>query len=885
VGANFGSQYFQRERCVFVKVLKFGGSSLGSPQRIRDVSAIVLKAVKDGPTVLVVSAFQGITNELIDSARLAERRDAGWRQSYLAIAKRHRMAIDTLFPGRPIARLRTAVDAQLVELHDALHGVQLLGHCPPAALDIVASFGERLSAAIVAAYLRRSCRAEFVDARQFVTTDDQFTSANVNFAKTNRAARRYFSALWRESNRTIPVVTGFIGCTEDGRTTTIGRNGSDYTAAIVGAALDVSMIEIWTDVDGVLSADPKAVASAFVLPQITYEEAMEMSYFGAKVLHAGTIGPAVAKSIPILIKNTFNPQSAGTLVSRQPTTGPLPNGTRRTRHSANGNGFQVNGHHGRGARRAGGTLVNGVNGHIHGRVNGHQLAKGVSSIGEVTLLSLRGQRLLGAPGTTERLFRALASHGVNVILISQASSEHTICLAVSNRDVAAAEQAVTQEFAFDLQHGALSLEKKADQAIIAVVGEGMKGRPGAAGKLFGALGRHNINVSAIAQGASERNISCVIEASQQRRALNVIHQGFFEARKSLHLAVVGVGNIGSTVLRQLGEQRSVLLEQGFDVKVVALANSRRFVVASEGIDLAHWREALDAATRPMHPASLASALATLELANGALVDCTADAAIVDSYPQFVAANLHVITPNKRANTLPWPRYTALRDVFASHQRHFLFETNVGAGLPIISTLRDLVVSGDVVNKVEGVFSGTLSYLFNTFDGTVPFSALLRDALRLGFTEPDPREDLSGQDVARKLLILARQIGLKMDLENVGVASLVPRQLSAGPFSERFFAAYAAYDDEIAARIQRARSRDRVLRYVGTIENGRARAELKEFPRDHPFAATMGSDNIIAFTTKRYSRTPMIVQGPGAGADVTAMGVFSDIFKLLNYLPH
>jgi aspartokinase/homoserine dehydrogenase 1 len=783
------------------------------------------------------------------------------------------------------------VDEQLDELRDAVHGIRLLGHCAPAALDVTASLGERLSATIIAAYLNRFRPARFVDARRFVVTDEQFTAANVDFGKTNRAARRYFSSLWRESERVIPIVTGFIGCTEDGRTTTIGRNGSDYTAAIVGAALSASVIEIWTDVDGVLSADPKAVASAFVLPQITYEEAMEMSYFGAKVLHAGTIGPAVTKSIPIWIKNTFNPTAPGTLICRQ-TNGNGFHAKNGTSHSTNGagrNGHHVNGNGNGDARsseaesnhhRAAAHGHNG-NGHASGRT---PVAKGVSSVGDLTLLTLRGRKLQGVPGTAERFYRALATVEVNVVLSSQASSEHTICVAINKVDAASACHAVNREFRFELHQGLMTLDRKDDQAIIAVVGEGMKGHPGAAGKVFGALGRHNINVSAIAQGASERNISCVVDGAQQSRALNVIHQGFFEPKKQLSLVLIGVGNIGSTVLRQLADQRSFLLEQGFDVKVVALANSKKFVVNSSGIDIANWREVLANATHRMDPSRLALDISRLQLANGALLDCTADSSIVEAYPEFLDANLHIITPNKRANTLPWRRYRALREQFVAHQKHFLFETNVGAGLPIISTLRDLVVSGDVVTKVEGVFSGTLSYLFNSFDGSAPFSGLVKDALRLGFTEPDPREDLSGQDVARKLLILARQIGMRMDLNDVRVDSLVPRGLTAGPFSDRFFADYASHDAEMAERLQHARGKDAVLRYVGTLEEGRARAELKEFPSRHPFATTQGADNIIAFTTKRYSRTPLIVQGPGAGADVTAMGVFSDIFKLLHYLP-
>ena len=819
-----------------MRVLKFGGSSLATPDRIRDVGRIVRTTVNGSAAVVVVSAFQGVTNQLLDCAHLAERRDPECEQAYDRIAARHRSAVASLLGRQQGRRVRALVDAQLGELRDALHGIRLLGHCPPAALDVAASFGERLSALIVSAYLNRFRRTRFVDARQFVTTDEHFTRANVNFLKTNRAAREYFSAFWRESRRALPVVTGFIGRTEDGRTTTIGRNGSDYSAAIIGAALGASTIEIWTDVDGVLSADPKAVSSAFVLPQMTYEEAIEMSHFGANVLHAGTIGPAVAKSIPIVIKNSFNPAAPGTLISRKPT-------------------------------------------------NGYRLAKGISSVGDLTLLTLRGRGMGGVRGTAERLFRALASRSVHVILTFQASSEHTMCFAVSKSEVAAAERAIAEEFRLEFHHGLTTLDHKPDQALIAVIGEGMKGRPDVAGKVFGALGRHNINVSAIAQGASERNISCVVDAAQQARALNVIHQGFFEPRTPLALVVVGVGHIGGALLRQLHERQPYLREQGFDAKVIAVANSTRFVVKPDGLDLGRWRDALDASPRRMNPRALTQAIAELAIANVALIDCTADAAIVDAYPAFIKANLHIITPNKRANVLPWRRYTALRALFAAHQKHFLYETNVGAGLPIISTLRDLIVSGDVITKVEGVFSGTLSYLFNTFDGTTPFSTLVRAAQRLGYTEADPREDLTGQDVARKLLILARQTGVKMELADVRVDSLVQRSLTEGPFSPQFFSRFAAYDAEMAQRLQRAKARGAVLRYVGTFERGCARADIKEFPRDHFFATTKGNDNLIAFTTTRYARTPLIVQGPGAGADVTAMGVFSDIFKLLHYLPH
>jgi aspartokinase/homoserine dehydrogenase 1 len=820
-----------------MKILKFGGSSLATTDCIRDVASIVLEEARREPVIVVVSAFQGVTNQLLECARLAAKANRRSETTWKKIVHRHRSAADDLLGKGGGLRLRSQIDTLLDELHEILHGIQLLGHGPPRALDLAASFGERLCALIVSAHLTRSHSARFVDARQFVVTDDQFTNANVIFGKTNRLARRYFAELFRSTRRRpIPVVTGFIGSTSDGQTTTIGRNGSDYTAAILGAALGASVIEIWTDVDGVLSADPNAVSSAFVLPQITYEEAMELSYFGAKVLHPAAIAPAVARGIPLLVKNTFQPGALGTLISR------------------NGG-------------------------------NGGQLAKGISSISGLTLLTLRGLSMVGVPGNAERLFRALASRGVNVILISQASSEHTICFAVSETNAPAAIAAVRQEFRFELQHKLTSLDEKPDQTIIAVVGDQMKGHPGVSGKMFGALGRHNINISAIAQGASERNISCVIDTTQQTRALNIIHQAFFERRKRLALFVIGTGNIGGTLLRQLNEQRPYLVSRGFDVAVIGLANSKRFVLDAGGINLARWREKLAASRRRMDPGILTREIAKLQLTDAAVVDCTAADAIVQAYPDFVRADLHIITPNKRANVLPWRQYISLMDLLRKRQIYFFDEANVGAGLPVMSTIRDLIASGDVIKKVEGVFSGTLSFLFNSFDGTMPFSALVQAAHQNGLTEPDPRDDLSGQDVARKLLILARQTGSKMEIADVRVQSLVPTNLAVGPFSQRFFTLLARHDSGMKERLKRAQSRNAVLRYVGTLEGDRARAGIKEFPRDHPIAATKGSDNIIAFTTKRYAHTPLVVQGPGAGADVTAMGVFSDILKLLNYLPH
>jgi aspartokinase/homoserine dehydrogenase 1 len=818
-----------------MKILKFGGSSLSTPAAVRRVADIVVDARRPEPAIVVVSAFQGITNQLLEAARLAERADATYTRAFDDIARRHRTAAASLAgPGRTKARI--SVDAMLDELASTLQGIHLLRHCPLRALDMTASFGERLSAAIVAAHLNRRYPAVAVDAREFLVTDDQFTHANVNFKRSNPRARRLLSrVIRRHAGRVIPVVTGFIGATTDGQTTTIGRNGSDYSAAIVGAAVGASIIEIWTDVDGVLSADPRLVPSAFVQPQMTYEEAMELSYFGAKVLHSASIAPAVAKKIPILIKNTFRPDAPGTVI-------------RSTRED-------------------------------DGR-----LAKGITAVGGLSLLTLRGPGMVGVPGVAERLFRALAARHVNVVLISQASSEHTICFGVRSEDGDRAVAAIDGEFRFEIAEQLMRVDRRAEQAILAVVGEGMKGRPGVAGKVFDSLGRQNINISAIAQGASERNISCVIDAADQVRALNAIHQSFFESRTKLALAFVGVGNVGSAVLRQLHQQREYLLSRGFDVRVVAVANSKRFVVDPDGVNLGRWSEILHDGRDRMDPRALANRIAALQLTNGALVDCTVGPAIVDAYPQFIDANLHIVTPNKWANALPWKHYRALMTLLDARQKHFLFEANVGAGLPIVSTLRDLIASGDEVVRIDGILSGTLSYLFNNFDGTTPFSTLVAEAHRNGFTEPDPREDLSGNDVARKLLILARLIGRQMDLRDIAVDSLVPKALGGGRYSDRFLSAYARYDRAMVDRFKAAAARGNVLRYVGTLENGRARAGLKEFPTSHPVASAKGSDNVIAFTTKRYARTPLVVQGPGAGADVTAMGVFSDILKLLHYLP-
>lgn len=818
------------------KLLKFGGSSVANPERMRQVGSIILHAAKHGPVVVVVSAYQGVTNQLLECARLAENGDREFLSLYEALVKRHVDTLQELHARRPPKRVAAEVRDLLSELHDVLQGIFLLRHSSPRAQDLTASFGERLSALTLASFLHRTRPARCVDARTIVVTDDRFTHAGVVFSKTHAAIKKSFAGLYARYGRSvIPVVTGFIGATEDGRTTTIGRDGSDYSAAIVGAALGVGVIEIWTDVDGILSADPRAVKSAFVVPQMSYEEAMELSYFGAKVLHSSTIAPAVVKQIPIIIKNTLNPSAPGTRISR----------------------------------------------HVD-RWEG--VAKGIASVDHCTLLTIRGLTMVGVPGTAGRLFRSLASHNVNVILISQASSEHTICIAVSSADVGRAREAVNEEFRYEVQSTMMSLDEKPEQTIIAIVGDGMEGTPGVSGRVFQSLGRNGINVSAIAQGASERNISLVVDARQRIQALNVVHAAFFERQKTLAVILIGPGSIGGAFLRLLHQQRRFLREQGFEARVCGIANSSRFVLAHDGIDLLRWKEELDASPHRMEPRRFLQQLAAQHFVNAVVVDCTASGKIVDLYEDFVRLNMHIVTPNKKANVLPWLRYKRLTDLMKIRQKYFLYEANVGAGLPIISTLNDLIASGDTIVKIEGIFSGTLSHLFNHYDGGVRFSTLVQEAMELGYTEPDPREDLSGKDVARKLLILARQVGLRMDLQHIRVENLVPRPLRGGALPKEFFTTYGTHDAAMKRRLLTANERGCVLRYVGVLQGKAASAGIREIPRQHLLASARGSDNIVAFTTHRYARSPLVVQGPGAGAEVTAMGVFSDLLKLLHYLP-
>ncbi|OGY62272.1 MAG: bifunctional aspartate kinase/homoserine dehydrogenase I [Candidatus Harrisonbacteria bacterium RIFCSPHIGHO2_01_FULL_44_13] len=783
------------------KVLKFGGSSVGSAERIKNVCRIIKSAANKDQIVVVVSAMQGVTDKLLAL-------DFDWvKERHLAAAKE--------------LKIKAPLDL-LAELENIIKGVKMIGDASPMALDLVASFGERLSASLITEYFnksnKRSLRATFVDARELVRTDNNFQNAVVDFVKTNLMIRNSFRKLL---SRAIPIITGFIGSTIDGKTTTLGRGGSDYTAAIFGAALNAGMIEIWTDVDGVMSADPRIVPAAVTLPRLSYEEAFEMAHFGAKVIYPPTILPAIKKNIPILIKNTFNPRHSGTLIT--------------------------------GAKDA------------KKDVNAARVVKNISSIDDIGLINIGGANLAGIPGTAERIFKVIAAKKVNVILISQASSEYTVCLAVSSKggkksDVEKATVALRKEFENELAKGQVVIDVKKDQCIVAAVGDNMRGVPGIAGKVFHILGQNKINISAIAQGSSERNISFVINQSDKTRAINALHRQFFSDADTAGLFLIGAGNVGSELLNQFQKIKNSRL------KICAIADVNKMVFNNSGLNLKNWRQVFQRTKSKVDLRKFLAEARDCLSATKILVDCTASEAIVKMYPEFVTAGCDIVTPNKKANVLPMSKYNALRKTLALHNKTFHYQANVGAGLPVIVSVKELVAAGDKIKKIEGIFSGTLSYLFNNFDPKRKFSSLVAEAKARGYTEPDPREDLSGQDVGRKLLILAREMGLPAELSDVQLESLVD------------------YDDAyFAKRYKKAKAKNCVLRYVGAIANGKLSAKLKEVPINNPLADVQGTDNIVAIYSNYYNNNPLVIKGPGAGAEVTAAAVLAGIIKTIKNL--
>jgi aspartokinase/homoserine dehydrogenase 1 len=830
-----------------MKILKFGGTSVGTPESIRGLIGILQASYRNGDRFAVVfSAFSKVTDALIDMAQRAGKGDGSYLATFEALRMRHFDAVDHLLEPDNRPTVQAHLTGNFEALGNVLRGIFLLHEVSARSLDFVVSFGERNSAFILSHVMQQAgIPTDFLDTRDVVRTDAQFGNAKVDFEETNRKIRDHFA-----HHTHIQAATGFIGSTADGITTTLGRGGSDYTAAILGAALDASAIEIWTDVNGVLTADPRRVKKAFTLTSMTYREAMEMSHFGAKVIYPPTIQPALEKAIPLLIRNTFNPSFPGTYIGPE-----------------SGNPFTE-----RDAHADAGSAI-----------------KGISSINQICLLTLQGSGLFGVPGVAARLFGALAHAGVNVVIITQGSSESSITFAVSPAQAKQAQKAVEKEFAHELRsHLVEPLKIEANLAVVAIVGENMRYRPGVAGRLFHALGKNGINIVAIAQGSSELNVSVVISETDETKALNAIHEAFFLSdTQTLHLFLVGTGLIGGTLLRQIRSQAAFLKEKRkMEIKVAGLANSRQMVFDAEGVDLSDWEHHLSAAAQKFSMPRFTEQMKALNLPNSVFIDCTASESVAACYEQILEASISISTPNKIAASSPYHQYQRLKQIANKRGVQWRYETNVGAGLPIITTLSDLIHSGDRILKIEGILSGTLSFIFNRFCAPPQpgasregFTAIVREAKQRGLTEPDPREDLSGADVRRKLLILARETGLPLESSDIQVENILPNACLAVHTVDEFFAELEKQDPHFEAMRLKAEQNGKVLRFVARLEENQAAIVLQEFDQQHPFYFLSGSDNMVVFTTERYRDRPLVVRGPGAGAEVTAAGVFAEVIGM------
>lgn len=810
-----------------MKVLKFGGSSVGSAETIEKVVEIIRDASASDTCAVVLSAMQGTTDALVEAGRSAERGDDGFIGILGGVRDLHRNTIEGLFGKGSAPEVLDFVESTAKELENLCEGVRLVRELSVKTLDRILSFGELVASRIVSAKLTESrIQNEWTDSRLLIRTDSNHGFAAVDFSETNRRIAEYFET----SGARLHILPGFIASDPEGYTTTLGRGGSDYTAAIIAAATGADVLEIWTDVSGMMTADPRFVRNVRQISHITYREAMELSHFGAKVIYPPTIQPVMAKGIPVLIKNTFAAGDHGTLIEAE---------------SAAAN----------------------------------EMIRGITSIDKITVLSLEGSGMVGIPGFSKRLFDALSRARINVILITQSSSEHSICVAIEEKHSDKAKRAVDAEFEHEINLGRIDpLRVESGFSILALVGDNMKEHTGVSGKMFTTLGHNGINIHAIAQGSSERNISAIIASRDVRKAVNTLHEEFFsDGNKQINVYIAGVGTVGGKLIEQLRAQHGHLSDNlRLNIRVVGVANSKRALFHEDGVKLETYRADIVTA-EAMTVGSFTDAIIEQNLRNSIFVDVTASPEVVETYPKLLGKSISVIACNKIAASAEFETYSRLKNLAREFGTNFFFETNVGAGLPVINTLNDLVRSGDKVNRIEAVLSGTLNFVFNNYDGTRKFAEVVRQAQREGYTEPDPRLDLSGTDVARKILILARESGYRIEMDDITNAAFLPASCLAGSV-EDFYAEMDKNDAHFRGLLDAARDQGLTLKYIATFDKGIATVGLQSIGHEHNFANLSGKDNAVLFYTNRYSEQPLVIKGAGAGADVTAAGVFADIIR-------
>ena len=810
-----------------MKVLKFGGSSVGSVSSILSVKKIV-EAVQE-PVIVVVSALGGITDKLIHTSQMAADGNSAYEKEYRDIVNRHIEMVYTVIPaGEPRSILLDQVNELLNELKDIFQGIYLIRDLSPKTSATIVSYGERLSSIIVAALIEG---AVWYDSRTFIKTEKKHARHILDSDLTNQLIRATFNEIPK-----VALVPGFISSDKNsGEITNLGRGGSDYTASIIAAALQAEALEIWTDVDGFMTADPRVISSAYVINELSYVEAMELCNFGAKVVYPPTIYPACHHNIPIVIKNTFNPSAPGTIIEQE------------IEHEKS------------------------------------KAIKGISSINDTSLITVTGLGMVGVIGVNFRIFKALAQNGISVFMVSQASSENSTSIGVRNQDATLACEVLNGEFAKEIEMGEISpVTAEMNLATIAVVGENMKHTPGIAGKLFGTLGRNGVSVIACAQGASETNISFVVEANSLRKSLNVIHDSFFLSEyQVLNLFICGTGTVGDSLIKQLaGQQQKLMQERGLKLNVVGIANGHQALFDRNGLDLSNYRQLLDEKGTASSPQIIRDEIIGMNIFNSVFVDCTANADVAGLYKELLNNNISVVAANKIAASSSYANYCELKQIARSRGVKYLFETNVGAGLPIIKTINDLLASGDKILKIEAVVSGTLNFIFNKISADVPFSETIRLAKEQGYSEPDPRIDLSGKDVIRKLVILAREAGYVLEQEDVEKNLFVPNEFFEGSLDD-FWKNVPQLDADFEIRRQKLEAENKHWKFVAKLEDGKGSVSLQEVSRSHPFYGLEGSNNIVLLTTERYKEYPMMIQGYGAGASVTAAGVFADIISIAN----